>query len=96
MAYPFPRDDSGGRAVRLLIVMWDFSRADAVCTCLYSCLEQVEAVCCGNAAQAILQLRAEEYDLLLLGLGDGEDRAHRGFAVFVCYWKSHIVTFATA
>lgn len=74
MAYPFPRDYSGGRAVRLLIVMWDFSRADAVCTCLYSCLEQVEAVCCGNADQAILQLRAEEYDLLLLGLGDGEDR----------------------
>lgn len=59
--------------MRLLVVMWDLSRAEEVCTCLYSCLEQVETVCCREAAQAIGLLGAEAYDLLLLGLGGEED-----------------------
>lgn len=60
--------------MRLLIVLWDQLRADAVCTCLYSCLEQVETVWCRGAEQAIGLLWAAEYDLLLLGLGSWEDR----------------------
>lgn len=61
--------------MRLLVVMRDLQRAEAVCTCLYSRLEDVEAVCCRDTAQTLQLLRQNEYDLLLLGLGGKADRA---------------------